>query len=128
MGARFCRQMLHDPAVYARPDEFDPTRFMATKDKPADPDPRETCFGFGRRWVFSCCTRIVDDADGFCRLCPGIHLADQSLFITCAMVLAAFEINQVVDEHGRAVVPKVAYKSGTIWYVYPDFSIAPKYR
>lgn len=72
---------------------------------------------------FCCIVReFCDNADGFCRLCPGAHLADQSLFITCAMVLAAFEINQVVDEHGRAIVPEVAYKSGTIWYARPNFS------
>ncbi|KAG6873902.1 hypothetical protein C0995_009681 [Termitomyces sp. Mi166 len=43
------RGILHDPQVYADPHKFDPERFIASDNKPAEPDPRNVCFGFGRR-------------------------------------------------------------------------------
>lgn len=45
-------QMLHDPSVYANPLEFDPTRYLPWGGGEAAPDPREICFGFGRRYAF----------------------------------------------------------------------------
>jgi cytochrome P450 len=41
------RQFLHDPEAYGpNPYDFDPSRFLG--ETPA-PDPRNCCFGFGRR-------------------------------------------------------------------------------
>lgn len=43
------RKLAHDPKVYKNPFDFNPGRFIATEDGAAEPDPREVCFGFGRR-------------------------------------------------------------------------------
>ncbi|KAF5387612.1 hypothetical protein D9615_000087 [Tricholomella constricta] len=42
-------KLTHDPAVYANPDVFNPDRFIATENRSAEADPRNVCFGFGRR-------------------------------------------------------------------------------
>lgn len=43
------RHFLQDPNVYPNPEVFDPERFIAREGKPAQPDPYDFCFGFGRR-------------------------------------------------------------------------------
>lgn len=63
--------MLHDESVYPSPFKFDPTRFIGEKQQP---DPRELAFGRGRR------------------VCPGQHIAEASVFIQVASVLATFDI------------------------------------
>jgi hypothetical protein len=52
----FSRAMLHDEAIYPKPFEFNPDRFM--KDGELNPDirdPGHAVFGFGRRHAFYCC-------------------------------------------------------------------------
>ncbi|KAF8665749.1 hypothetical protein AX16_000197 [Volvariella volvacea WC 439] len=44
-------KLTHDPKVYRDPFVFDPDRFIASEERPAEPDPREFVFGFGRRSV-----------------------------------------------------------------------------
>ncbi|KAF8657593.1 hypothetical protein AX16_002174 [Volvariella volvacea WC 439] len=69
--------MLHDPNVYRNPDEFDPSRFLKvnSSDVP-ELDPRLVCFGFGRR------------------ICPGRLMAEASIYISCATILASFSITK----------------------------------
>ncbi|OBZ67817.1 O-methylsterigmatocystin oxidoreductase [Grifola frondosa] len=77
---------VRDASVYAQPEAFNPDRFL--KDGKLDPevtDPSTVAFGFGRR------------------ICPGRHLADDSLFIIAASVLHVYEINPGLDEKGRPV-------------------------
>jgi len=98
----------HDPRTYAKPFEFNPERFIATKDHTPERDPRELCFGFGRR------------------ICPGIHLADASVFISCAMSLAVFDITKVV-ENGVTIEPVHENTTGTISHPKPfKCSIKPR--
>ncbi|KAJ7460740.1 cytochrome P450 [Mycena latifolia] len=69
-------KMAHDPRVYPNPMTFEPERFIAKDGKEAEMDPRNLAFGFGRR------------------ICPGRVLADASVFISCAMALAVFNISK----------------------------------
>ena len=77
--------MLHDDAVYKNPDEFIPERFLETT------NPRlqdfELPFGFGRR------------------ICVGMHLARNSLFITISRILWAFDIIPPLADNGKPVLP-----------------------
>lgn len=50
----FFRQLTHDPRTYANPMTFEPARFIASEGSSPEPDPRELCFGFGRRYIFLC--------------------------------------------------------------------------
>ncbi|KAG1755525.1 cytochrome P450 [Suillus lakei] len=90
--------MLNDPQTYANPSEFNPERFLAKDGKEPETDPRTICFGFGRR------------------ICPGLHLADASVWISTVMSLAVFDISKVV-ENGVEITPEVEPSSGTIRYV-----------
>ncbi|KAJ3503676.1 hypothetical protein NLJ89_g8327 [Agrocybe chaxingu] len=77
-------QMAHDPKVYSDPFTFKPERFLGSH---PEPDPREVCFGFGRR------------------ICPGRILADASIFLSCAMSLAVFDISKSTEDHTSFTSP-----------------------
>ncbi|KIK64105.1 hypothetical protein GYMLUDRAFT_40354 [Collybiopsis luxurians FD-317 M1] len=85
-------QMNHDPEVYSDPMSFKPERFMGPN---PESDPRDSCFGFGRR------------------ICPGRVLADASVFISCAMALAVFNISKY-SEDGKIIEPDTDQTTGTI--------------
>ncbi|KAG1878399.1 cytochrome P450 [Suillus tomentosus] len=87
--------MLNDPQTHANPSGFNPERFLAKDGKEPERDPRTVCFGFGRR------------------LCPGLHLADASIWISIAMSLAVFNVSKVV-ENGVEITPEVDYTSRMI--------------
>ncbi|KAG7442296.1 cytochrome P450 [Guyanagaster necrorhizus] len=70
------RNMAHDPTVYKDPDVFNPSRFLPGSGHAPERDPRSFIFGFGRR------------------KCPGQYLADEIIFIICAMVLSVFDISK----------------------------------
>ncbi|KAF9569422.1 cytochrome P450 [Agrocybe pediades] len=93
-------KMSHDPEVYGNPFDFNPDRFIPEKGRAPEPDPREVCFGFGRR------------------ICPGLHLADASIFISCVMSLAVFDVSKCV-ENGIVVEPVHDNTTGTISHPVP---------
>ncbi|KAI0349583.1 cytochrome P450 [Trametes cingulata] len=64
-----------DPDVYPDPDAFKPERWLDEKGKMRD-DLKFYNWGFGRR------------------ICPGIHVAERSVFINTALTLWAFEITE----------------------------------
>ncbi|THU82960.1 cytochrome P450 [Dendrothele bispora CBS 962.96] len=86
-------QMSHDPAVYPDPMVFKPERYLG---KEPQMDPSDMSFGFGRR------------------ICPGRVLADASLFITCAMVLAAYDISPYMENGVPERPPTVEQLPGTV--------------
>ncbi|KDQ64911.1 hypothetical protein JAAARDRAFT_188186 [Jaapia argillacea MUCL 33604] len=77
---------------FQNPMEFNPDRFLG---KNPEKDPSQFVFGFGRR------------------ICPGIHLADSSMFISIAMMLAVFNISKAVDPvTGKVFEPAAEFSSG----------------
>ncbi|KAG6333886.1 hypothetical protein ID866_5199 [Astraeus odoratus] len=100
--------MLHDPRTYSDPATFNPDRFLPREGKEPEADPRNVCFGFGRR------------------ICPGMHLADASVWLSAAMSLAVFDISKVV-ENGVEIIPEIDPSSGTISHPKPfKCSIKPR--
>jgi hypothetical protein len=93
-----------DPSRWSNPEVFDPARFLAYPEKAgvyanaADPYKRDHfAFGAGRR------------------ICPGAHLAENSLFITLAKILWAFNIMPGLDGNGDEIpvdISDEAYEPG----------------
>ncbi|KAJ8585617.1 cytochrome P450 [Rhizopogon salebrosus TDB-379] len=67
-----------DPVAFPDPETFDPQRWLDSECRVRD-DMKSFAFGFGRR------------------VCPGQHLANQSLFISLALLLWSFRIAQRPD-------------------------------
>ncbi|KAI9453719.1 cytochrome P450 [Lactarius psammicola] len=86
---------MHDPEVYKDPMVFNPDRLIAKPGKPAEPDPFDIAFGYGRR------------------ACPGAQLAQSILFIFAARVLSVFDANKVTI-NGVVQEPKSEFTSGVL--------------
>ena len=100
---------MHDPKTFAEPLEFNPERFIATDDKPAEQDPHTIAFGFGRR------------------VCPGMHIADASIFLSVSNILAVFDISKARDASGKVIEPVIDYSSGGISHPRPfECKIVPR--
>jgi cytochrome P450 len=83
-----------DPQRHAQPRSFMPERYKdhleGLYDSAANPDGTKRdqfTFGAGRR------------------ICPGMHVAERSLFLGMARILAAFDIRPTVDSAGNLVLP-----------------------
>jgi cytochrome P450 len=83
-----------DPVRHPDPRRFDPERYMNDfqnmADSAANPDASKRdqfTFGAGRR------------------ICPGIHVAERSLFLGVARILWAFDIAPALDGQGKAIIP-----------------------
>ena len=88
--------IMTDSDRYAEPRRFNPDRFAKDSDvvsmaeMAAHPDPskRDTVgFGAGRR------------------ICPGMHVADRSLFLGITGILWSFSITPKKDAQGRDILP-----------------------
>ena len=49
-----------------------------------------------------------------CWVGPGLNLAQTSVWLTCAMSLAVFDIEKYVDAFGNVVEPVIHYSDGII--------------
>jgi cytochrome P450 len=59
---------MHDPKVYSDPMSFNPARFLGLA---KEQDPREVCFGFGRRYALIHFLGLIDNISAIHRICPG---------------------------------------------------------
>ncbi|KAJ7760722.1 cytochrome P450 [Mycena maculata] len=85
--------MLQDESVYPDPQLFRPERFLVDGQlNPAVRSP-DTAFGFGRR------------------ICPGRHMARDTLWIMVASLLAVFDITKGFDKDGRPLEPPPGHVS-----------------
>ena len=76
-------------------------------------NPDLAAFGFSRRLVASIPLSEQIMIPGY-RICPGRHLAMNSMMITVASVLSAFNIEHAIDEFGQEVLVKDEMSSGFI--------------
>ncbi|KAA1476009.1 cytochrome P450 [Dentipellis sp. KUC8613] len=83
----------HDPEKYEDPASFKPERFLEN-DGTLNDQEVPAIFGFGRR------------------VCPGKYIADSSLWMAVASLLAVFDIKFAKDEHGNAIPVKDAVTEG----------------
>ena len=88
----WCRFILSNPQTYPDPDVFDPERFLGEDQQP---DPRDACFGWGRR------------------RCPGALLTESTIFICVAMALATLDVSRRV-ENGVECVPRYDVEEGVL--------------
>ncbi|KAF5380073.1 hypothetical protein D9615_006264 [Tricholomella constricta] len=104
--------IMHDPQMYPNPFQFNPERFTSLELKDistaltrAQPDPMAYAFGFGRR------------------TCPGSHLAETSMLLTMAGILAKFNVSLP----GGQPVPEFEFTSGITSHIKLfDIDITPR--
>ncbi|KAJ3550347.1 hypothetical protein NM688_g5092 [Phlebia brevispora] len=92
------RAITMDETVYRDPHEFCPERFLPER---GEPYPTKSFFGYGRR------------------VCPGRYLADASIWIAAANILAVYNIRKAKDEHGRDITPDAKFTEALISHPEP---------
>ncbi|KAH9834652.1 cytochrome P450 monooxygenase [Rhodofomes roseus] len=102
--------MTRDPDVYPEPEVFWPERYLEMDASTFDAiDPRKIVFGFGRR------------------LCPGRQLADSSIWLAIACLLATLDFNKARDSTGNEITPMAEFVPGAVSHPKPFVcSIRPR--
>ncbi|KAJ7813324.1 cytochrome P450 [Mycena leptocephala] len=90
------RGMSLDEAVYSDPKSFFPERFLPKPAGKGEPHFSNVAFGFGRR------------------ICSGQYVADNSVWIAIASILASSNISNAVDENGNDIVPESKLTDGLV--------------
>ncbi|KAK0193192.1 cytochrome P450 [Armillaria mellea] len=82
--------IFHDPDIFPDPERFDPQRWL-NPDRTIRNDIKNYNFGFGRR------------------VCPGMHVANRSLFVNTALLMWAFNVLQPdsIDAMGLTDSPNI---------------------
>ncbi|KAE9405300.1 cytochrome P450 [Gymnopus androsaceus JB14] len=94
--------------IYKDATRFNPDRFIP-KSQGGREEPYLSPFGFGRR------------------ICPGRFLAESTLWITIAMILATCKIGKAKDANGMEITPEVAFDSGFVDHLKPfNFTLVPR--
>ncbi|PPQ82698.1 hypothetical protein CVT24_004307 [Panaeolus cyanescens] len=90
--------ILHNANDYPDPMAFIPERYNG---RDAEMDKvRNVAFGFGRR------------------ICPGMHFAEGTFFAIVATTLATCDILPGLDENGQVALPKYAFTSSIVRFVF----------
>ncbi|EUC61288.1 cytochrome P450 family protein [Rhizoctonia solani AG-3 Rhs1AP] len=98
-----------DENIFPDPESFIPERFdeQLTEHKPLSP--RDIIFGVGRR------------------ICPGQFLAEASIFLVMANMLATIDISKARDENGREIEPEIVRGPALVCQLRPfKCSIKPR--
>ena len=111
------RAVLHDPELYPAPDEVRPERYLDKVGNHVNPDPRDFAFGYGRRCAgplstVDCLLLRAYLLSAPSRVCPGRVLAEDTLFVSAASLLASFDITDARPLKGD----KIGYTGGIIRY------------
>ncbi|KAJ3568659.1 hypothetical protein NP233_g5569 [Leucocoprinus birnbaumii] len=102
------RAMSHDKTKYEDPESFIPERFIDENGKLKE-NMRILAFGFGRR------------------LCPGLHLAINTVWLTVATVLATFNIGPPYDGAGNSIKFQQVYTKADVLHMKPyNCAIEPR--
>ncbi|KAM0812515.1 putative Cytochrome P450 [Seiridium cardinale] len=105
-----------DPKLFENPDNFDPTRYLNKPNPAADyiniANPYERdhfTYGAGRR------------------VCPGVHVAERSLFINIVRVLWGFNISKSREADGTPIEPTTKMVPGFLTVPLPfECTIKPR--
>ncbi|KAF7343507.1 hypothetical protein MSAN_01971000 [Mycena sanguinolenta] len=90
--------LMHDEDIFPDSKAFKPERFLLDgKLNPDIQDPESAIYGFGRR------------------ICPGRHLANSSLWLTMASILATFDLKKAIAEDGSVIEPSYEYSSALVF-------------
>lgn len=90
--------MLHDHDVYPDPMSFKPERYFSADGKLdlSSNDPAQCAFGFGRR------------------VCAGMFLAENSLWVLIARILSTMKISHAYDSQGRKIDVELKPSTGVV--------------
>ena len=86
--------MAHDETRYPNPHTFIPERFLNDDGSLKPNDTEHIAFGFGRR------------------ICAGRHIADTTVWIAIAKMLAVFKILNPLDENGMEIPVEPRFSNG----------------
>lgn len=105
----------HDESVYSNSMEFLPERFLNDDGKTdISRNPLTISFGFGRFQTSLLTFKVVSywNCISLRRICPGKFLAENSVWLHVATMLACFTIRPPIGEDGKEFLPPRIYSSG----------------
>lgn len=120
--------MCRDERIYPNPEEFKPERFISA-DGTLITENFPPTYGFGRRSViqlsFVTPTYMLTNATSI-SACAGKSMADNSVWIAMASILAAFQISKAKDASGNIIEVPDEYIDGLVTSVFSSSFLTPR--
>jgi cytochrome P450 len=117
--------MGRDPRVYRDPERFYPERYESVEDGGLGEPLPSGHFGFGRRYAQQALPAKIRPnvltLGATIRICVGRFLADNSVWLMVATMLATLSFQKATDSGGNTIEPTVAFTNGGTWFVLPLF-------